>query len=176
MLWHNLPMSGYYHPKTFIADRSLGYLVKRCSVLMMDLAERAFAEHGVPFTQWLTLVKLHNHEPISVGRLAEELGHDQGALTRVVDALVKAGMVDRRRSTTDRRRVELKLTDSGRGYIDEQLPIALDAINRVLETFSREETDQLVDLLTRLLQRLTEFKTAMDARPTPTIDPLGKTS
>lgn len=166
MPWHNLPMSGYYHSKSFVAERSLGYLVKRCGVLMTDLAECAFAEHGVPFTQWLTLMKLRQEAPISVGDLACALGHDQGALTRVVDALVKAGMVDRRRSAADRRSVELRLTESGQTYVEDQLPIAIDALNHVLETFSHAEVDSLLDLLGRLLQRLTDVKTDADIKAT----------
>lgn len=166
MPWHNLPMSGYYRPKSFVAERSLGYLVKRCAVMMTDLAERAFAEHGVPFTQWLTLMKLRKEAPISVGELACALGHDQGALTRVVDALVKAGMVERQRSAADRRSVELRLTDSGQTYVEDQLPIAVDALNHVLESFSHEEVDSMLDLLARLLQRLTEVKADADVKTT----------
>lgn len=155
-------MSNYYHSKSFVAERSLGYLVKRCSVMMTDFAERAFAEHGVPFTQWLTLMKLRKEAPIAVGELACALGHDQGALTRVVDALVQAGLVERRRSAADRRSVELRLTDSGHAYVEDQLPIAINALNHVLEPFSHEEVDNLLELLGRLLQRLTDVKTGAD--------------
>lgn len=151
-------MQGYYDASSFRPERSIGYLVKRCTVMMTDLAEHAFKEHGVPFTQWLTLMKLRTAAPMSVGELARSLGHDQGALTRVVDALVASGMVDRRRSATDRRSVELRLTADGKHYVEAQLPIAVDALNHVLEAFTSEEVDTMIDLLGRLLNRLDAVK------------------
>lgn len=159
----------YYRTKSFTPDRSLGYLVRRCGTLMGDLAERAFAERGVPFTQWLTLMKLSHEAPMTAGDLARALGHDQGALTRVLDTLVKAGMVERKRRSCDRRSVELNLTPEGRRYVDDQLPIAIDALNNALSVFNREEVDTMIDLLARLLARLTELKaeppSAREERP-----------
>lgn len=168
MPWHNLPMSDFFRAKGFSIDRTPGYLVKRCSVLMTDLAERAFDERGMSFTQWVVLMNLRKAAPISVGELARSLGHDQGALTRVVDALVQAGKVERQRCATDRRSVEISLTEVGREYVEEQLPFLIDALNHLFEPFEKKEVDAMVDLLTRLLDRLTEVKAekiAQSARP-----------
>ena len=170
MPWHNLLMSGFFSAKHFMVDRTPGYLVKRCSVLMTDLAERTFDERGMSFTQWVVLMNLRRSEPISVGELARTLGHDQGALTRVVDALVQADKVERRRCATDRRSVEISLTDTGRSYVEEQLPFVIDALNHLFEPFEKKEVDAMVDLLTRLLERLTEVKAekvAQDTRQAP---------
>ncbi|HEU0196456.1 MAG TPA: MarR family winged helix-turn-helix transcriptional regulator, partial [Nevskiaceae bacterium] len=92
--------------------------------------------------------------------------HDQGALTRVVDALVKAGFVDRRRSQQDRRRVEVQLTAAGCDYVDAQMPFVIAGTNRLLEAFTNAEVDQLRDLLVRLIARLENF----DLDPPPATD------
>lgn len=155
---HNPIVQTYYKVDTFVPERSIGYLAKRCSVMLTDLVQDAFSERGVPFTQWLVLMKLRRVAPLSTGLLAREIGHDQGALTRVVDALVETGMVDRRRSEQDRRSVELRLTVRGERYVESQLPIAIDALNTVLKVFTIEEVEQLVNLLGRLLERLMELK------------------
>ncbi|MDN5873936.1 MAG: MarR family winged helix-turn-helix transcriptional regulator [Sinobacteraceae bacterium] len=147
-------MSGYYNIESFPDGPGLGYLVRRSSTLLTELAQQAFAERGVPYTQWLTLLKLRDRPPQSVGNLATEIGHDQGAMTRVVDALVDAGFVERQRSREDRRRVEISLTAAGRAYVDAQLPFVVEGINRLIEVFSNEEFDQLLQLLQRLLSRL----------------------
>lgn len=156
---HNTFVRGYYYKAdAFIPERSIGYLTKRCSVMLTDLVQDAFSERGIPFTQWLVLMKLRRTAPLSIGHLARELGHDQGALTRVIDSLVEAKMVDRRRNVLDRRSVELRLTSRGTRYVESQLPIALEALNSALGVFTLEEVDQLIDLLGRLLNRLKQIK------------------
>lgn len=157
MLWHISAVKAYYSTDNFTDRPGLGYLVRRNSTLLTELAEQAFAERGVPFTQWLALLKLRGIECRSVGGLAGDMGHDQGALTRVIDALVEGGFVNRRRSQNDRRRVEVSLTAAGRRYVDAQLPFVVEGTNRLLEIFSREEVDQLLALLGRLLDRLENF-------------------
>ena len=127
--------------------------------MMTDFAERTFSERDVPFTQWLTLMKLRTESPMSASELARSLGHNQGALTRVLDALEATGMVERRRSTSDRRSVELRLTAEGSRYVEAQLPIAIDALNHVLDVFSPSEVETMIDLLSRLLARLNGLKT-----------------
>lgn len=154
----------YYKVENFIPERSVGYLARRCSVMLTDLVQDTFSERGIPFTQWLVLMKLRREAPLSIGQLARELGHDQGALTRVVDALVETGMVDRRRSAQDRRSVELRLTLCGTHYVEAQLPIALEALNSALEILTLEEADQLAHLLSRLLNRLRELKNERDSK------------
>ncbi|MDE2149681.1 MAG: MarR family transcriptional regulator [Gammaproteobacteria bacterium] len=155
--WHTFVVGKYYDCKTFTAQTSVGYLVKRCATQMIDLAERTFAAHGVNFTQWLVLMRLRTEAPMSVGELARGLGHDQGALTRVIDALDQAGLVERRRSRTDRRAIELRLTGAGRRSVEAQLPLVVDKLNELLDVFSNRELDTLIALLQRLLQRLGEF-------------------
>lgn len=152
-------MPGYYSAATFLAKPSLGHLVRRSSTLLTQLAEQAFAERGVPFTQWLALLKLRGQPPQSVGTLATAMGYDQGALTRVIDALVEQGFVQRARSMSDRRRVEVSLTPAGRRYVDAQLPFVVDGTNRLLEIFTHEECNAFFDLLTRLVERLETFDT-----------------
>lgn len=151
-------MGDYYSIASFTSKPSLGYLVRRSTTLLTDMAERAFAVRGIPFTQWLTLMKLRDNSPQSAGELACAIGHDQGALTRVVDALVEAGLVDRKRSQADRRRVEVRLTAAGQHYVDAQLPFVVDGTNQLLEVFTNEEIDTFLGLLTRLVARLETFR------------------
>lgn len=158
-----MTVASYYKVDAFTPERSLGYLVRRCSAMLTDLVQDTFSERGVPFTQWLVLMKLRREAPLSIGQLARELGHDQGALTRVVDALVENRMVDRRRSALDRRSVELRLTFRGDRYVEARLPIALEALNSALEGFAPEEADALTHLLGRLLNRLKELKEERDS-------------
>jgi DNA-binding MarR family transcriptional regulator len=144
---------------------SVGFLIKRCGVLMGQLAERSFESQPISFTQWLVLIRLRFHAHMSATQISEEMGHDMGALTRVVDALEDAGFVRRERSRRDRRAVEIALTPEGRRQVDGSMHFVVDLLNQLVAPYSRKETDMFIVLLQRLLQRLQELAAAEAEAP-----------
>jgi DNA-binding MarR family transcriptional regulator len=120
------------------------------------------------FTQWVTLMSLRNKGPrLSATHLSREVGHDMGALTRVIDGLEKSGHVRRERSLEDRRAVQISLTDKGLRDAEAQLGIIVDLQNKLLEPFSKSEADTLVLLLQRLHQTLLETVDAVSGTAVP---------
>ena len=89
--------------------------------------------------------------------ICSELSHDSGALTRVIDQLAERGLVERSRDSGDRRKVELRLTDSGRQSIEAVIPAVVDIMNWSISDFTREESTELVRLLTK-------FNASMEAK------------
>lgn len=154
----------YYDPRTLEPSKSIGFLIKRCGVLMSQLAEREFEAHGMSFTQWLVLIRLRWCESLTATQLSEDMGHDLGALTRVVDSLERAGLVRRQRSRRDRRAVEIAITPQGRRVAGRTLPFIANLLNRLVEPFARREIEALIALLQRLLARL-EFLAGAARRP-----------
>ncbi len=72
-------------------------------------------EHlGVTAAQADALVVIGQAEPLSLKDLGDLLIAEAGHPSRLVDRLVDAGLVERRASGEDRRRVELSLTPRGR--------------------------------------------------------------
>jgi len=59
------------------------------------------------------MLVLWEAEPRSVRELGEELGLDSGTLSPLLKRLEALGLVQRRRSAEDERRVEISLTESG---------------------------------------------------------------
>ena len=148
----------YYNTENFVAMNSLGYLIKRCTAMLMTLAESAFESQTLSFTQWIVLMNLYGHQShMSATALSKETGHDMGALTRVVDTLEKAGLVKRARSVHDRRAVEIALTAAGRREVQSAKCVVMEMTNRLLETFSYDEVHSLITLLRRLFERLQYF-------------------
>jgi DNA-binding MarR family transcriptional regulator len=147
----------YYTLASLQADNSVGYLVKRCGVLMNQVAEERFASLSISFTQWLVLTWLNAHEGhISATRLSTEIGHDMGALTRVVDELERRGYVKRERSRRDRRAVEIAITATGRQQAQDARRVLVQLLNQLVAPFSGEEVDTLIRLLRRLMLHLLE--------------------
>jgi DNA-binding MarR family transcriptional regulator len=160
----------YYTVETLEPGTSIGYLVKRCGGLMTQLAERGFESTSVSFTQWMTLMRLSfQEEPISATQLSEELCHDMGALTRVVDELERRGLVRRERSRRDRRVVELAITAAGRREAETGKRVIVELMNELTEHFSATELDALVGLLQRMLGVLQSAAEASASSPVPAV-------
>ena len=159
----------YYTVATLARENSIGYLVKRCGVLMTALAERRFEKTSdVTFTQWMALMSLSGQETcVSATRLSKDVGHDMGALTRLVDELERRGLVRRDRSRKDRRSVEIAITPAGRRVAEDTKRLIVELLNGLAESFSEQELDALVSLLHRLWQHL-ERAAATESPEAPT--------
>ena len=143
-----------YTSQSLQPETSLGYLIVRCSVLMRQIAERALESQPISLTQWQILALLTQCSHVSPTELSEHLGHDMGALTRVVDELERDGLVRRERSERDRRAVEIAITPEGRRLAFAGKRFIVDLLNELVEPYSTAEVDALISLLQRLMSRL----------------------
>lgn len=144
----------YYTLESLEANKSLGFLIKRCGIVMTQIAERRFESQPISFTQWLVLFWLVQRPYASPTELSAHLGHDMGALTRVADELERNGMVRRDRSQRDRRAVELAITPDGRRQALAGKRLMVELLNELVAPYSNTEVDMLISLLQRLLSRL----------------------
>ncbi|AHH19421.1 putative transcriptional regulator [Nocardia nova SH22a] len=69
---------------------------------------------GLTYPQYLVMLALWEHDGRSVGELCNSLALDSGTLSPLLKRLQAAGLVERVRSATDERRVQIRLTDRGR--------------------------------------------------------------
>jgi DNA-binding MarR family transcriptional regulator len=160
----------YYTVETLEPNNSIGYLAKRCGVLMTQVAERRFESTSVSFTQWLVLMRLCGRaEPMSATQLSRELCHDMGALTRVVDELERRGLVRRERSRRDRRAVELAITAAGCREAESGKRVIVGLLNELAEHYSATELTALVGLLQRMMAVLQSAADASASSPVPAV-------
>ena len=161
----------YYTLESLEAHTSVGFLIKRCGILITQLAERRFESEPLSFTQWMILMWLTKVPHSSPTELSVHLGHDMGALTRVVDELEREALVRRERSEHDRRAVQIAVTPEGRRMAHAGKRIMLDLVNELVAPLSRTETDALISSLQRVLTHLQEVgQSATPAEP-PSVAP-----
>ncbi|EPT1488319.1 MarR family winged helix-turn-helix transcriptional regulator [Escherichia coli] len=72
------------------------------------------AELGLTYSQWITLLALAEEDGLTVNQLGEKLFLASSTLTPMLKILEKKGLVIRRRSMEDERKVHIFLTDEGR--------------------------------------------------------------
>lgn len=143
-------MAAYYKPSNYTMANSVGYLMRMSVNRVLPQMESLFQDQELTFSQWTTLVALHDGRITTASDLAHNICHDAGSLTRLIDQMVKRGLVSRQRSETDRRVVALSLTARGRALVEQLAPRVMDLWNALLSGFSHAEIDTLIALLTRL--------------------------
>lgn len=146
------PVPPIYTAETYRPERSLGLLMRQVLTSILQEADRRLGELDLTHAQWLPLFRLLNcpHETTAV-TLARDLQVDPAAVTRLIDRLEAKQLVRRERSCTDRRVVNLTLTDAGRAVAEQVPPVLTEVLNTHLNGFSAEEFEQLMGLLRRVL-------------------------
>lgn len=143
-------------PEIWHARRSIGYLALRTHKLLLARVEPIFAEHGITFVQWASLMLLRDGIVRTASDISRHLYHDSGALTRMLDLLEQRGFIDRRRCGFDRRAVDLSLTEAGWAAAERLIPPVATSYNAALEGLSYPEQETLVRLLTKLIFGMAE--------------------
>jgi DNA-binding MarR family transcriptional regulator len=111
-------------------------------------------ELGLTYPQYLVMLVLWESEPRSVRELGEELGLDSGTLSPLLKRLESLGLVERRRSAEDERRVEVFLTEAGTALSSKATGIPKHLADAA--GLSAVELDQLRETLRKLTLALHE--------------------
>jgi DNA-binding MarR family transcriptional regulator len=117
------------------------------------LSAQLVAEHGLTINDYGALLHLARAEGNRLRRvdLAERLTLTASGVTRLLDGLEDAGLVERAECASDRRVTYAVLTPAGRERLDTASESHLASIRALFEErFSEKEIEQLAALLARL--------------------------
>ncbi len=147
----------FYSGERWNAEESIGYLLRQTMSTLNRAAETEMRPHGLTAVQWAPLMIISRGGNPTAASLARDLSTDTGAMTRMLDRLENKGLLNRSRSSTDRRVVVLTLTDQGR-HLTERIPHHLARVyNQHLTGFSFDEFLTLKQLLRRLIANRDKF-------------------
>lgn len=91
----------------------------------------------------------------------------QGAtnMTRIADALVKRGLITRGPSPEDRRRVLMRITATGKRFVQKMLPTMFPSLQLIFAGFSETDRRGLNRLLRKLAHNLCHLENEAGAPP-----------
>ena len=102
---------------------------------------------------------LINHEgTISVGSLAQRLSVTPGAVTQLVDPLVKLGYVERTADLNDRRITNLTLTSAGSVFRETMIAAKQKKAKQVLEVLCDIELKTMMELMEKVTSGIENSK------------------
>jgi len=142
-----------FKPENFVFEDSFGYLIGKLRGYMHMAMDEQVADLDISAAQAIVLMRISLYPDTPAATLCRFGGYDTGAMTRMLDKLAEKGLLSRARSETDRRVVQLQLTEAGRALCD-QLPERFCRVGNVLMAdFSEEEIVMLKGLLRKALTK-----------------------
>lgn len=123
--------------------------VLRASRALVGIAAASIAEvdDKVTVPQLRVLVMIYTQGAMNLTRVAEGLEISPSNASRICDRLIRAGLLDRREASADRRHISLSLTEQGRQLVRKVTRHRRRAIERVLRVMSAKERTAVVAAL-----------------------------
>ena len=132
-------------------EEAVGYRLRRAQLAVYQDFTETFLEQELRPADFGVLMLLSKNPGLKQSEVAEALGIQRANFVAIIDGLEKKGVAERRKSEKDRRVQSLFITEAGRKYLDEIIPIwrAHDE-RQVARLGGTAARDQLIELLKRL--------------------------
>jgi MarR family transcriptional regulator, temperature-dependent positive regulator of motility len=139
-----------------IAPHRVPFPLARCfQQICATASAETLAAEGVNSTKlhpYAALACIQDAPGIDQARLAVMIGMDRASVGTLLDDLEQKGLIKRSINGNDRRARELHITPSGDKLRRRIRPKLMEAQARVLAVLKPAEQDQLIDLLTRVVE------------------------
>jgi DNA-binding MarR family transcriptional regulator len=147
-----MPDSDLLAPRT-LDDLFLYRLSRLLTVGGTPVVRLCEGRYGITRREWRLIMALADGGTMLSSALAERMHLARGPTSKAVTEMVAKGLVARRPRPSDRRLVEVELTDAGRSIFDSLFPVAVQVNTDLLAALQKEEVDLLNSMLARLQRR-----------------------
>lgn len=102
------------------------------------------------------LKNLYQNELMTQRMLADICGVDVTTMSRTLDRMEEAGLLERRKNPNCRRSYQIALTEDGRVKAEKVIAAFAEADDQISRGFQEHELEELLSGLARILKNLTE--------------------
>lgn len=140
----------------FMLNDSINFLVSKTSQKFKLELNRKLKKSGLDVSsdQWTVLMFLSDNNGPTQTDLAQKLYKDRANLTRILDLMEKNQLVERQRSSTDRREYNVFITEKGKSLIPELKLIGDSVMEKALKGANAEEIIGIKHFLNKLFINL----------------------
>jgi DNA-binding MarR family transcriptional regulator len=131
-------------------NANTGFLMRKVSMASFEAFAAATAEYGLHPMHFGMLQILEAEEPISQQDLGRKAGVDPSTMVARMDVLDENGLVERTRSSEDRRSYEIRLSEKGREALTSLREVAQSTGDQVFGILSDKERATLQKLMLKL--------------------------
>jgi MarR family transcriptional regulator for hemolysin len=147
-----------------MAKLDLSMLLNQAAYALATKMTQELAEVGITPREYCVLMKAEPGE-LTQNRVAELAALDRTTMVVTVDALERAGLAERRPSSTDRRARIIALTSAGRRVLARAEAIVAGIYDDILGELPEAEREPFVAGLTRLVDGCLASPSHIERRP-----------
>ncbi|CCD95612.1 putative transcriptional regulator, MarR family [Bradyrhizobium sp. ORS 375] len=125
------------------ADVNFLFTLGELQRLMRAYADKEAARFGMTRAQWAVLAKVERNEGMKQSELAEQLEMQPITLTRLIDKIADAGLIERRGDETDRRVNRLYLRKAARPLLAKLAVLRGEITETALDGISPADAERL---------------------------------
>jgi DNA-binding MarR family transcriptional regulator len=130
--------------------RLLGYNLRRAHQASWRTYVSFIGENKIRPGLFSLLVLVRSNSGIAQIELGTHLGVDKASIVALLDRLERAGLIERRRSTRDRRRQGIFLTESGSAELEALMQQVRQLEKHMANRFTKPELEQFLAYLQRM--------------------------
>lgn len=152
----------------YLEEQDVGFMMSFAETMLLlhrvvVVSDGYFQSMGTSKGRFLILIRLllsDTPEGESISALRPFYPISYAAMSGVLDTLEKDGMIERCANPADRRRVNIRLTRTGRDFIVNFMPNHLENIKRIASGFIEDEVAVLSTSLKKLITGFEQVSTA----------------
>ena len=134
-------------PRTRSIDNDFLFALFEVQRLLRLYADKQASRYGLTRAQWAVLAKLERTEGLKQTEVAEMMEMQPITLTRLIDKLCQAGLIERRSDETDRRVNRLSLTKTARHMLAKLAVLRSEVTRAALADIGVPDAHRLVEQL-----------------------------
>ena len=140
--------------------KGVGLIIHDVARLLRQRIDARAQAIGLTSAQWRVLsavarAEFKNEEPPNQATLAEQMDFEPITLSRLVDRMEAAGLIERRPDPADRRAYRIYLQDGARPLVAQFRDVATNCLNDALAGVSEAEIEMVAEVMTRVRNNLT---------------------
>jgi len=136
------------------ADMNFLFTLGELQRLMRAYADRAAARYDITRAQWAVLAKVERFEGMKQTELAEQMEMQPITLTRLIDKLCDAGLIERRGDETDRRVNRLYLKTAAKPLLAKLAGLRSELSDTALGDISPADAERLMTQLETIKENI----------------------
>lgn len=133
------------------------YLVRTIRIREVRAIEIMLTPLGLAVSAWYPLAVLREQDGMSQRELGNRLDLKDAAIGKAIDAMERAGVLERRADSQDRRKALVHLTKSGKLLAKKVAARRQKFLEALVDGFSEQEVAQFTGFLERCYANIDEF-------------------
>ena len=130
---------------------SYGWMIQQIARQLNHSMENRLSPHGLNLRQFAVMMTVLEFDGLTQTEIGGRFSMPPYAISRAIDHLEKAGLLERRQHPTSRRSFTIHATEKGRALAPELFNIVNDANSELTARLSKSQREQLGQLLQALL-------------------------